>query len=474
LKKNRAFPVITRVSQIKAGQLKLIDVSAPLARLLLLVPVALALTGSWYAGRWYTGDVVAEYAPNLETGAIETAKIATRLAPDDPLTHWTVAALEKLNLPPDRVQETLGEYEKAVSLSPNDYRLWADLGRTRGQAGDTLGGEKALRRAVELAPTYAEPRWLLGNLLLRAGRTDDAFAELRLAGEADPRMRPQIFNMAGHIFGLDIQAMSHAVGSSAAARADLATYLVNQGRIDDALGQWATLSAAEKIELGAAGKALMATLLGAKRIRAAFKIYLDVNPQGATGLHEEQLLNGGFESDLGLSPENPFDWRVQSAAAAQVEIDDRYRHGGNRSLRIRYKAPGPISANHILQLVVVEPSTSYRLEYYVRSADLNSAATPYIMVQDGADGVVLGSSAPLPAGTNDWRLVVIDFKTPPKTEAINIGTNREICEAGDTGEVCPIFGTVWYDDFNLQRGGSGADPKGRSAERTGASSQGAR
>jgi hypothetical protein len=128
------------VSQTKADQLKLIDVRAPMMRLLLLVPVALALFGSWYAGRWYIGDVIAEYSPNLETGALETAQMTTNLAPDDPLTHWTVAALEKQALPPDRLQETLSEYEKAVSLSPNDYRLWVDLGRTREQAGDVAGG----------------------------------------------------------------------------------------------------------------------------------------------------------------------------------------------------------------------------------------------------------------------------------------------------------------------------------------------
>ena len=460
------------MSQIKADQLKLIDIRAPVLRVLLLLPVALALIGSWYAGRWYVGDVVAEYAPRLESGAIDTAKIAARLAPDDPLPHWTIATLEKMALPPDQVQTTLREYEKAVSLSPNDYRLWMDLGRTREQSGDAAGGEKALRRAVELAPSYADPRWLLGNLLLRAGRTDDAFAELRRAGEADSRLRPQIFNMAGHVFGQDIQAMSRAVGSSAAARADLAAYLVNQGRIDDALGQWDTLSAAEKIELGATGKTLIVTLLSRKRVRAAFKIYLDINPQGSTGLQEEQILNGGFENNMGLSPDNPFDWRVQTVAQAQVGIDERYRRSGNRSLRIRYQAPNNVNPNHLLQTVVVKPSTAYRLEYYVRTADLNSAATPYIMVQDAAEGAaVLGSSAPLPAGTDDWRLVTIDFKTTPKTEAIIIGTNRELC---GPGEVCPIFGIVWYDDFNLQRGGSGGDPQGHKAERTGASNQSAR
>lgn len=470
-KRDRGYFKTTRVSQTKADQLKLIDVRSPLWRVLLLVPVALALMGSWYAGRWYIGDVVAEYAPNLETGSIETAQMTTGLAPDDPLTHWTVAALEKQALPPDRLPETLAEYEKAVSLSPYDYRLWVDLGRTREQSGDTAGGEKALRRAVELAPAYAEPRWLLGNLLLRAGRTDEAFAELRRAGEADARLRPQIFNMAGYVFGEDIQAMSRAVGSSAAARADLAMYLVGKGRIDDALGQWATLSADEKMEQRASGKALIATLLGAKRIHAAFKLYFEINPQGANGLQEERVFNGGFEGDVGLSQDNPFDWRVQTAAQAQVGIDERYRRSGNRSLRIRFNAPGAVNTNNFLQQVVVKPSTAYSLEYYVRTNDLQSAATPYILVQDVGDGTLLGASAPLPVGTSDWRLVTLDFKTTAKTEAIYIVLNREACPSET---VCPIFGIVWYDDFNLQRGATGADPEGRRANGSNAATQGTR
>lgn len=467
------------MSQIKADQLKLIDVRAVWLRVLLLLPVALVLFGSWHAGRWYVGDVIADYAPNLETGAIETAQMTTRLAPDDPLTYWTVASLQKQLLPPERVQETLSGFEKAVSLSPNDYRLWMDLGRTREQAGDAAGGEKALRRAVELAPAYTEPRWFLGNLLLRAGRTDDAFAELQRAGEFDPVLRPQIFNMAGHVFGQDVQAISRAVGSSPAARADLAAYLVTQGRLDDALGQWNTLSAAEKAEQSTAGKALMTATLSAKRLRAAFQIYRDIKAPGASELKEEQVLNSGFEENISFTTENPFDWHVQSVPQAQVGIDERYRRSGNRGLRVLFQAPASVISSNLSQLVMVEPSTAYRLEYYVRTSELQSAAMPFISIHDGADATMLAASSPLAVGTNEWHLVTIDFKTTPKTEAIVIATNREVCpsEAGAaTATACPIFGIVWYDDFNLQRGGAaaGAGTEGRRATTTGASDRRAR
>src|SRR5207253_5944418 len=135
-------------------------------RLLLVVPVALAVAGSWYATRWYVGNTMAAYVPAAEDNGIDVAREAVRLAPDDPLTHWTVASLEKSTLSPEELRLAVEHYREAASLSPNDYRLWMDLGRAQEAAGDSSGGEQSLRRAVELAPYYSYPRWYLGNLLL--------------------------------------------------------------------------------------------------------------------------------------------------------------------------------------------------------------------------------------------------------------------------------------------------------------------
>ena len=128
-----------------------------------------------------------------------------------------VAGLEKRSLLPGDLEDAARHYEEAVRLSPNDYRFWLDLGLTREELGDRAGGEKALRRAVELAPFYANPHWYLGNLLLRAGRGDEAFAELRRAAEADAKLRPQLFNAAWTVYGQNVDEIKKVVGDSAAA-----------------------------------------------------------------------------------------------------------------------------------------------------------------------------------------------------------------------------------------------------------------
>ncbi len=47
-----------------------------------------------------------------------------------------------------------------------------EFGAALEQAGDFEKAEKALREAVKLAPSYAYPRWYLGNLLVRTDRYD--------------------------------------------------------------------------------------------------------------------------------------------------------------------------------------------------------------------------------------------------------------------------------------------------------------
>src|SRR5216684_5445482 len=147
-------------------------------RWLLLLPALLAILGATLAVRWYAGNTVAEYAPDANEGGIEMARLAVRWAPGDPLTHWRLGTLEEKTFSADSMTAAVSEYQEAVRLSPNDYRFWTELGRALEASGDRDSSEKALRRAVELAPAYSQPRWYFGNLLLREGKFSEAFQQL--------------------------------------------------------------------------------------------------------------------------------------------------------------------------------------------------------------------------------------------------------------------------------------------------------
>src|SRR5215208_1138819 len=214
-----------------------VNVRPPLIRILLILLLLVAGAWSYFVVRWYLGNTLAEYFNPAENN-LNVAHMAASLAPDDPLTHWRVGQVSQKMLPLDQQVQAIAEYEKAVSLSPYDYRFWVSLGTAHGRAGDTAKAEQALRRAVELAPAYSYPRWYLGNLLLRNGRYDEAFAELRIASEADSDLQPQLFNLVWQIYNNDPEALKKAVGKSANARAQFALYLLAQNRMDDGLRFW--------------------------------------------------------------------------------------------------------------------------------------------------------------------------------------------------------------------------------------------
>jgi hypothetical protein len=424
-----------------AEQITLINVRAVWARLPLAVLAAAALYGAWCGLRWCVGNTMAEWAQDLET-----AESATRLAPADPQSHLKAARIRRVTFEPGELPEALRRYERAAELAPNDYLIWMEMGRALGAAGDAEGGIRALRRAVELAPRYAQPRWHMGNALLRAGRTDEAFAELRLAAEADPALLAQVYNLAWQVYDQNMPRVIEAVGSSALARAQLTVVLVGRKRLDDALAVWSGLSAEEKQLHPGAGEALIRALYEQGHHRSALRA---LGEQGVAGLAPERMANGGFESDIGPPGKQLFQWQVANLpAGSSVAIDSRAAHGGQRSLRVSFGASSQIDFKSVSQLVVAEPSTRYRLTFFVRTEELKSAATLYAEVSDATgDGAVLGASPPVPAGTQDWQPVAVEFTTGPRTQSVLVRLSRAGCADG----VCPIFGKIWYDDFDLQR-----------------------
>jgi Flp pilus assembly protein TadD len=421
--------------------------TTPIARAIMLLTVLLALTMTWFVVRWYLGNTMAEYF-NPEDARLDTARTAVSLAPSDPLTHWRLGDFINKRLPPDQVTQAVAEFERSVSLSPNDYRYWTAWGQSLEQAGEYDKAEKALREAVRLAPSYSFPRWHLGNLLLRRERYGEAFSELQKASEANPELQPQLFAQAWQVYGSDFDSMKAAVGGDPAIRAQFAFYLVQRSRVDEGLRLWGTLSESEKKENRAVLDAVISNLLSAKRFHTAAEIWNEVAPGPAYQAAPGQIVDPGFESNIGHGPEFLFGWQVPSVHQVQIGITPNEGYNSNRSLRIFFQVRSHLDPIAVTQLVVVLPNTQYDLSCHVRTDQLVGSSTPLISIEDTSDGAQLVTSERIANGTNDWQPVLLTFKTGPKTEAVQLKITRITCAPEEP--VCQIFGTVWYDDFALK------------------------
>ncbi|MER3633044.1 MAG: hypothetical protein C4325_13570, partial [Blastocatellia bacterium] len=147
-----------------------------------------------------------------------------------------------------------------------------------------MDGEPALRQAMSLAPHYSRVRWALGNALIRKGKIEEGFAEIRYALESDEQLAPAAAALAWEL-----------IGSEPLAAAEIVARLANDSRFDDAFDLFSSLSAQLRSRSDFVAK-LAEKFIAAKRFRQAAQIVGAASADGAPRVGA--VTNAGFESDM--------------------------------------------------------------------------------------------------------------------------------------------------------------------------------
>jgi tetratricopeptide (TPR) repeat protein len=409
-------------------------------RLALLAAALLCVFAVYSSVKWLLANTL------TATQYKDIAEISVDLSPNDPETHYNLAVLQEQTFLPEDFAKSLGEYERAVSLSPHDFRLWFDLGKARDRNGDTAGAEKAFRKAVELAPHYSRNHWALGNLLLREGNTEEAFVEIRRAVENDASYGIPAVTTVWGVFNGDVALISQKIGDSTPIKAALSTFLARQQRFDEAFVLWNQLSADDKkITYKENSEQLLQALLTAQKFRDALSVQSQILQTEGEQFELGKIFNGGFEAEVKAVNPGIFEWKITDGQQPQIGFDDRQKHGGNRSLVIVFKSINGQDFRAIQQTVPVESGKRYNFEAFARS-NLETDATLKWEITDTAGGKVLASTSPVPANS-EWAPLKAEFTTTPTTQAVTIRLARVTCPTS----LCPISGRIWFDDFNLKK-----------------------
>jgi tetratricopeptide (TPR) repeat protein len=397
----------------------------------------------WAAGRAGFSRLLSASAANpvrhslLNYGQPDAADSAIRLTPSDPEAHLVRAVLLQAD---GKLDGAILEYERAAALRPRDYVLWLELGLARDQAQDVDGAANALKNATRLAPFYAEPRWQLGNFLLRAGRPDEAFIEMRSAVESNPALLPQLIGLAWVAFDGDVRSAEQAIQPRApASRLAWARFLAKRGKGEEAISIYRTVPEISDDDR----RLLVDQLLAVRQFEQAYEVWSRGESKRPPG---DGFTDPGFEGQIKLD-ESGFGWRVAGdLQTLQVSADPERPYQGAVALRLDWHG-GPPAASHVVsQLVLVEPNARYRLRFAARSEQLVSGGPPILTVTEGVDEARrLAESAPLPLDTSGWQVYALDFAAGNDTRAVSVALRRQGCSGGP----CPIFGRLWLDDFSL-------------------------
>lgn len=338
--------------------------------------------------------------------SLPAADEAVRLSPNDPEAHRVRAAvLTRLQMP----AEAIKSLESATTLRYRDDYLWLDLANAREELGDTEGALAALDQAVRWAPYYAHTHWQRGNLLLRMGRPDEAFAELRKAATANRSYLPNLIDLAWGTSNANIRATEQLIQ-------------IKDDKERDTLVQF---------------------LFRAKAFRAAFEVW---RTPGQPNLSEPALFNGGFEEQFVLNHSGFGGWTLSPEKnGTRLALDVSEPFAGARSLQIKLDGAWTPSTPLLSQTVLVEPYKTYRVSFSVKTKDLVTGGPPVFTVTDALNNQLLGKSENFPAA-DSWLTLDFEFTTLATSEAAVIRLQRHNCDSSP----CAIFGTLWLDEISIE------------------------
>ena len=405
----------------------------------LRLPVALLWIAVCFVGIWFTARVgysrlIARYASL--TGNVFAANKAVELAPLDAHAH-RVRALVLHN--EGNASEAVKELELATSLRPRDDYLWLQLGLIRDELKrpETL---LAFNESVRLAPYYAHPQWQRGNFLLRSGTYEEAFADMRSAAASNRTLVPSLIDLAWGVSRENPELTQRWAGiNDDKMRIAFALFLTKHGKAREALEQFRAC----KVVSYESRRELLREMIAASAYREAFEIWRGMEGKDdglLTSIHD-----GGFEALSGFD-NTGFGWRFsQASQGTKLSLDTLQSQTGSLSLLVNFLGYSDPAATVLSQIVLVEPSRRYRVNFAARTEEIVTGGLPVIVVNDTAgEKKRLGQSDGIESSS--WRTLSFDFQTEAKTEAVALSLQRKQCGSAP----CPIFGSLWLDNFSIE------------------------
>lgn len=372
------------------------------------------------------------------------SEFAINLAPSDPQTHYCLATLSENTFLPEGLEKSLTECETATSLSPHDYRLWLALGKAFERNGRFAEADAAFIKTLKIAPNYSQVYWVYGNFLLRRGKTEEGFAKIRRAAETNIEYQKQVVSIARRFFSDNLDEIRKNLEVSPAIDSEIALFLIEKKRFDEALKIWNTFSAKDKkTRFKELGKLLFDQMISTKKFRDALEIQNQIAADGEVVLAAEQISNGSFEKDIKTRETTGFYWQLDDNPQPRAGFDEGQKSDGNRSLVFLFNSANSKDFPNLSQMIVIEPGKNYKLSFYYK-AELKTLAAFRWQVS-GVSNRVLAETENLSNNT-DWKKIDLSFKTPVNTEVIKINLASQFkCLQGR----CPIYGKIWFDDFQL-------------------------
>jgi hypothetical protein len=156
-------------------------------------------------------------------------------------------------------------------------------------------------------------------------------------------------------------------------------------------------------------------------------------------------MNGGFEKEKILG--GGFDWKIEKVPGAEISSDPSMAFEGKRSLKIVFDGKENLDFGHVYQFVPLEPDREYLLKANMKTKEITTKSG--LKIEILGVGPAFYKTSEILIGDNEWKELVVPFRTPVQSQGGLIRIRREKTDKFDRF----ISGTVWIDNFRLTEKG---------------------
>ena len=184
-------------------------------------------------------------------------------------------------------------------------------------------------------------------------------------------------------------------------------------------------------------------LISRDELNEAFRIWKTrLEEEGIPVLSDGNLItNGGFEKEKFLG--GGFDWKIEKVPGAEISFDSSITLEGKRSIKIVFNGKENVDFYQIYQRIPLKPNTEYVLETHMRTKSITTKSG--LKIEITGIGPTFYKASESLIGDNDWRELIVPFKTPTQSRGGVVRIRRERADKFDRF----ISGTVWIDNVRL-------------------------
>jgi tetratricopeptide (TPR) repeat protein len=373
----------------------------------------------------------------------ETLQSAMRAIPSNPDPYYRLALFYQWDMRNVDLKESLKYLKEAIGRNPLGQEYWLNGARIYARMGERQASERALENAIWVFPTGYQGRWVSGNLLLQQGAVEKALPHFSYILANYPSQAPLVYDMLRKAIPDSDFILEKIVPKDPSSFKQYLSYLYEVGDKELVQKAWEKREAfAVKLDRKETLRHIE-FLISRGELNEAFQIWrARLREEGLSLSYEDDLItNGGFENEKILG--GGFDWKIEKVPGAEILFDSSTAMEGKNSLKIVFNGKENVNFHHVYQFISLKPDTEYLLKANMRTQALTTKSG--LKMEISGIGAAFYKATETLVGDNEWKEVMVAFRTPPQSQGGLVRIRRERTDKFDRY----ISGTIWIDHVRL-------------------------